>query len=159
MEQTEQVILEPLLIEASVKRRQLLPIWMKVFCWFFLFTGVVAPLAVLVGILFNVQASMALYGLETTAPLSVAGLLISALFLLKGVVAYGLWWEKDWAITWGLADAIAGIAVCGFIMIVLPFMEGISRGGVSLRLELVALIPYLIKLRNIKPLWERGHSH
>lgn len=156
MEQTEPLILEPLLQEASVKRRQLLPLWIKIFCWIFLFTGQIALLVVIAGLLFNVQSSLALYGMETTNPLSLAGLLIAALFLLKGAVAYGLWWEKDWAVDLGIIDAIAGIAFCGLMMTPFGSWLELAPAGLNLRLELVALIPYLIKFQKLKPLWKRG---
>ncbi|ANE51471.1 hypothetical protein [Flavisolibacter tropicus] len=155
MEQTEQLILEPLLQEATIKKRQLLPIWIKIFCWFFLLGGLVAPLLVVAGLLFNdVQASLALYGMETASPLSIVGLLIAALFFLKGIVAYGLWWEKSWAINLGIADAIIGIFFCVLLMTPLGLSLELLTTTPSFRLELVALIPYLIKLQKLKPIWK-----
>lgn len=154
MEQTEHLILEPLLQEASIKRRQLLPIWIKIFCWFFLLGGLVAPLLVIAGLFLDVQASLALYGMETSDPLSLAGLVIAALFFLKGIVAYGLWWEKDWALDFGIVDAIIGIAFCGLLMTPLGLSLGLTTATPAIRLELVALIPYLIKLQKLKSLWK-----
>lgn len=156
MEQSEHLILEPLLQEASVKRRQLLPIWIKIFCWFFLLGGLVAPLLVVAGFFLNVQASLALYGMETSNPLSLAGLVIAALFFLKGIVAYGLWWEKDWAIELGIVDSILGIAFCVLLMTPLGVSLELLTTTPAIRLELVALIPFLIKLQKLKPLWKKG---
>jgi len=148
-----------LLQEATLKRKQLLPIWIRLFCWFFLLTGLIAPLLVIVGLFTEINASLALYGMETHNPISTAGLLISTLFLLKGIVAYGLCWEKDWAVELGIIDAIVGIAFCALMMTPIATWLELAPQGLRLRLELVALIPYLMKLQKIKPLWRKGGSN
>lgn len=154
MEQQEQLLLESLLEENQVKRRSLLPMWMKVFIWIFIITGAIAPICLLAG-LFGARAQLALYGLETTDLLSTTGLVISLLFLYKGIVAYGLWTEKDWAINLGIADAVMGIAICVYVTAIAPFVNNQAGLVFNFRLELVALIPYLIKLQKIKSQWLR----
>ena len=152
MEQQEQLVLEPLLNENKVGRRNLLPVWMKVFIWIFMITGAIAPICFLAG-LSNASVQLSLYGLETTDPLSVAGLLISVLFLFKGMVAYSLLTEKNRAISLGVVDALVGIAICLYSMAIAPFVNNQPGFIFDFRLELVALIPYLMKLRKIKPHW------
>src|SRR5687767_15122092 len=115
MEQQEQLVLETLLKETFVNRRKLLPVWIKVFVWIFMITGALVPFSFafsLVGINFKI----ALYGLESNNPLNTIGLIGSGLFLLKGIAAFALWMEKDWAISLAIADAIIGIVVCVFVM-------------------------------------------
>lgn len=151
MEQQEQLLLEPLLDKSKTTRRSLLPMWMKIFIWIFMITGVMAPFcffAAMAGS--NLQVAM--YGLESHDPLSFAGMLILLLFLFKGIVAYGLWTGKDWAIYLGIADAIIGISICSYIMIA-PYINSQAGFAINVRLELLALIPYLIKLRKIKAQW------
>jgi uncharacterized membrane protein (DUF2068 family) len=96
---------------------------------------------------------LALYGLGSNEPFSITGILIILLFLFKGIVAFGLWTQKDWAVNFGLADAIIGIAICIFVMAIAPIINNPSEFTLGLRLELVVLIPYLIKLLKIKAHW------
>ena len=154
MEQQEQLLLEPLLNENKVRRRNLLPLWMKVFVWIFMVMGAIAPICLLAS-LSGGSVQLALYGLETTDPLSTVGIVICLLFLYKGIVAYSIWTEKGWAIYLGIVDAIVGIAICFYLMAIAPFVNNQSGFVFNFRLELVALIPYLIKLRKIKLQWQR----
>lgn len=137
--------------EKVTTRRQLLPWWIKVFVWIFMIFGVLVPLGLISGIL-GFPLQLALYGLETTEPLSMTGLVVTGLFLFKGIVAFALWMEKEWAVTAGQADAIIGIAVCIFVMLFYPFING-HVFKLNIRLELILLIPYLIKLNRIKSVW------
>ncbi len=92
-----------------------------------------------------------LYGYHTQAPLSATGTLLFILFLLKGVVAYSLWFEKRWAVFLGIVDAAVGILICVISMANISILP--NSGG--FRLEIVFLIPYLIKLSRIKKKWIR----
>ncbi len=151
MKEQEELILEPLLIQHTVNRRNLLPLWIKVFTWIFMITGGFAIFgipAALLGFFFKVS----IYGLQSTNTLSPVGLIATALLVFKGIVAYGLWTEKTWAITLGIADALLGIAVCALMMLVVPFI-GDGPASLEFRLELAFLIPYLLKLLQIKPRW------
>lgn len=137
------------------RRRDLLPLWIKVFTWIFMITGGLSVIIIPIG-LWGMQAKMALYGLSTTEPLSITGLILSAVFFIKGVTALALWSEKDWAIKAGIFDTILGIIICVYMMVVSPFLsEGFS---IKLRLELALLIPFLLKLRKIKDGWENGFN-
>ena len=51
----------------------------------------------------------------------------------------------------GIADAIIGITICILVMLY-PIIN--SEAKFSLRLELIALIPYLLKFLKIKTEWE-----
>jgi len=136
--------------EIMPRRRDLLPIWMRVFTWIFLIFGVLIPPVFLFGMLGG-HANLSLYGLSTSQPASLLGVTIMLLFVFKGVVAYGLWTEKEWAVKLALVDALIGIAICTFVMIGLPLL---GSGGLNIRLELVALIPYFLKMREIRTEWQ-----
>ncbi len=151
MTQTE--ILDSELSLAPERRRKLLPTWIKIFLWIFMVFGIMAPIGLILGVL-GIDFSLALYGLETTKALSLTGLSIILLFAIKGAVSFGLWTEKDWAIKWAIIDAIIGIIVCSIVMVVLPFLPESLGFGFDLRLELIALIPYLIIMKKIKSDWE-----
>ena len=136
----------------SERRRKLLPIWIKIFLWIFMAFGVLTPIGLIYGIL-GINFDLSLYGLETTKALSITGMFIMSLFVFKALISFGLWTEKDWVINLAIIDAILGIIVCTFVMLVLPFFLENNGLHFSIRLELIALIPYLIKMRQIKANW------
>jgi len=136
--------------ENGIPRKKLLPLWIKIFTWIFLIISVFAPIVFVLGLM-GYNAQLALYGLETNEPLSLIGIIITALFIIKGITVFGLLKEKDWAIKIGIADAIIGIIICTLVMLY-PIINPDAK--FSLRLELAALIPYLLKLLKIKTQWE-----
>jgi len=152
MEPNQPEILDSIFTEKQqIRRRALLPWWIKTFAWFFMIFGGLAFVCLVLG-LFGMRMQLAFYGLETWEPLSATGLAVIAIALLKGAAAYGLWTEKEWAITVGQIDAVLGIAMCIFVMIY-PYVDGVDGSRFNLRLELALLIPFLIKLRAIKGQW------
>ncbi|RPD41663.1 hypothetical protein [Chitinophaga barathri] len=137
--------------EVLIRRRSLLPWWIKVFTWIFLVFGGLLPLGFIAGIA-GINYEIALYGLESNHPLSLTGLSLFALFALKALVAYGLWMEKEWAVQAGIIDALIGIGICVYQMFISPFLG--PGFVISMRLELIALIPYLLKLRRLYDDWK-----
>ena len=138
-------------VQIKIKRRALLPWWIKVFCWLFMIFGFFAIISLLLGFFGN-SVQLSLYGFETNDPLTSIGLLIISLGIFKGFTAYNLWFEKDIAIKLGKIDAIIGIVICSFLMLALPFID--DAFDFDFRLELVLLIPYLIKLNKIQEKWD-----
>lgn len=133
------------------RRRNLLPTWIKVFLWIFLIGGAVAAVLLMAGFLIT-NTSLSLYGMKADHPYSITGLLICSLFLFKGIVAYGLWFEQKWAPQAAIADAIIGIAICLIMMAIIPFMY--PSISFTLRLELIPLYFYLKKMQSIRTTWE-----
>jgi len=131
------------------RRRDLLPKWIKVFLWIFLIMSLMVPISIVMGFL-DKLISLSLYGFNTFYPLSIAGIFILSLMAFKGITAYSLWTEKDIAVDLAIIDAILGIAICIIAMIVLPFLDATSI-KFEIRLELIALIPYFMHMRKIKP--------
>jgi CHASE2 domain-containing sensor protein len=128
----------------KVRRKDLLPWWIKVFSWIFLVFGALGIIGIVCGIL-GYQMVLSFHGLSTKDPFSMDGIVIIGLLLFKALVSYGLLWEKSWAVIAGIIDAILGILIC---MLMLYYS--------SYRLELVFLIPYLIRLLKIKSQWEQS---
>ena len=150
-EMSNDVLTDSFLKENTTPRNKILPLWIKIFSWIFLLLGFFTPIVLIVGIIsHNLQLSV--YGIETDVPLSPTGLFLAFLFIFKGFVSFGFLKHTDWAIKLGIIDAISGILICSAVMIYLL----ISMNHLSLRLELVALIPYLVKLKKIKTIWENG---
>ncbi|HMF71395.1 MAG TPA: hypothetical protein VK616_07955 [Flavitalea sp.] len=139
--------------EVYSRRRTLLPWWVKIFVWIFLILGILGlPGAILFGVL-GYHFQLSLFGLETTEPFSIVGLILIFLFGLKGWTSYCLWWEKDNAITFGKIDALLSIGVCIVMMFVNPFVVS-QPYSKSIRLELVLLIPYLIWVFRVSVRWK-----
>ncbi len=146
---TTDILSDSFLNEARISRKKLIPLWIKIFAWIFIVFGLLTPIALIAGIIMH-NFALSLYGLEANTPYSIIGALIIFLFMFKGIVAYGLLKREDWAIKFGIIDAVLGIIICIAIMIYPAF----SNNQFMFRLELVGLIPYLIKLLKIKDEWQ-----
>jgi hypothetical protein len=144
-------ILDQEIAEQRVNRRKLLPWWIKMFCWIFMAFGGIAILGYCTAVIFGLAYPVEFYGLQANTPISLMGLFLTSLFVLKGVAGFGLWFEKDWAIQLAFVDGIVGILVCVVVMIVLPAITGV---GNSFRIELIFLAFYLGKMTRIKPMWK-----
>jgi hypothetical protein len=147
MENTQKNLLDEFAGEKlqPIRRRKLLPMWIKIFTWIFIVFGVATVPVSIMGLTGN-NVNLALYGLEATDLNSTEGLLILFLFFYKGLVAFLLWFEQKVAVTLGIIDASIGILIC--------FWSMFAAHSVSFRLELVPLIPYLYKLIKIRKSWE-----
>jgi len=121
------------------------------FCWIFMAFGGIAILGYGTAVIFELAYPVEFYGLQANTPISLMGLFLTSLFVLKGVAGFGLWFEKDWAIQLAFVDGIVGILVCLVVMIVLPAMTGV---GNTFRIELIFLAFYLGKMTRIKPMWK-----
>jgi hypothetical protein len=153
MEDNQKEILDLNLSEqewSKKRRRDLLPWWIKLFTWIFLILGSIASVGLVFGVL-DMSFNISIYGFRTTSPLSALGLALTGVYLLKGIVAYGLWTEKDWAIMLGQIEAGLGIVACVFVIL----YKIINYSSISFRLELLLLIPFLYKLINIKEEWDK----
>jgi hypothetical protein len=146
MENTPQNLLDEFVGERlqQVRRRKLLPVWIRVFVWIFMILGGFAIPVLIVGLM-GMNVNLALYGLQTNEVTSGEGLLLCSLFLYKGIVAALLWFERGPAVVLGIVDAVLGILICIWVMFAAPKF--------AFRLELVALIPYLIVMITINKKW------
>ena len=131
------------------KRRQLLPWWIRTFSWIFMIFGILSFVCLILGFT-NIKPNLGFYGFETNEPFSLFGLIIISVGILKGITAFALWFEKDFAIKIGKIDAILGIVLCAISMFILPIQD---EYNFTIRLELVLLIPYYLKLTKIENEW------
>ena len=139
----------------AIIRRKLLPWWIKTFCWIFMLLGV-CGLASLIGNAFTDNVSLSLYGFSSNTAYSGVGIFIIATMTLKGFAAYLLWFEKPNAIIIAKIDAVVGIVICIASMFILPFTSG--DGHIPIRLEILLLIPYYIKINKIEYEWDNLES-
>ncbi len=132
------------------KKRDLLPIWIKIFIWIFLIMSAIIPIAIIFAFL-GYPSIITIYGFRSYTVFSPIGFIISCLILYKGIISYGLWFEKKWAVKHAIIDGIIGILAC-IVSMTIPL---VTNYGIlfSYRLELIALVPYLFKMYWIKNEW------
>lgn len=122
-----------------------LPWWIKGGTILFLITSLLLPLVLILAFL-EFKPGIALYGFQTSNPLGKIGLMILLLFVLKGIVAFGIFKEKIWAFKLGKMDAIIGIALCTLQFGIRDLIAKSTNIEFEFRLELLLLIPYLVYL-------------
>lgn len=137
--------------QGNTRRRSLLPLWIKIFLWFFLIVGFFAVIFLIIAPFLS-NISLSLYGINANHPYTLPGIIVALLFIFKGIVAYGLWFEQKWAPQTAIIDAFLGIAICIIMMFVIPFT--VPNISFTIRLELIPLYFYLLKMQKIKPIWE-----
>lgn len=98
--------------------------------------------------------------METDDANSPLGIFIRTLLLFKVFIAFSMWTEKKWVIDLAILDAILGIIICIYMIFVEPLAH-VNKGHFTfnLRLELVFLIPYLIKCLKINSTWKAMKDH
>ncbi|MFT3793998.1 hypothetical protein [Flavobacterium sp.] len=122
---------------------------MKIGCWIFMFMGVMGILCLLIGA-FGIPADMSLYGYSTNKPISFMGIFLAIVIGIKGFAAYSLWFEKSNAISIGKFDAILGFVLCVIALVYFPLVHH----TISIRLEILFLIPYYKVLNRMEYAWE-----
>jgi hypothetical protein len=130
------------------RRRSMLPWWVIGFIWLFLVFFALIPLGIIFGILGH-NFEISLLGLTTYNPFSLTGILLMLIFSFKGIIAFGLWTEKKWAVGAAKIDAIISIVVCCLAMAYSMF----ALHQFSLRLELIVIVPYFYKMNSIQYDW------
>ncbi|HEX4852005.1 MAG TPA: hypothetical protein VFV08_14420 [Puia sp.] len=151
--ETEPDIISKEFLDSAIrKRKDLLPWWIKIFSWLFLILGGAAMISILPAVL-GYTFELAIYGVETQRPLSPAGILVLLVLIYKAVVSWNLIQEKKYSIVLAIVDASAGIIICVLIGIYPLFNP--SSHNYSFRLELIFLVPYLVKMIQIKSAWEK----
>lgn len=140
---------------AEITRRELVPIWIKIFGWIFMLMGVAVPILPIVFPLLGRPATYEILGLSHVgSPFHPMALLISAIILSLSVSAYGLLFGKPWGLKACLATGYGGLIICLATMA----YSLVALSSLSLRLELIAQIPYLMKLHKLRPLWLRNET-
>jgi hypothetical protein len=131
------------------RRRKLLPWWMKFFIWLFIVTGILTIPIFIVGTV-GTSFDMQFYGLSANKPLTITGISLLLVFILKAFASYSLWFEKNWGITLALFDAYLGLAIC---LVIMTFPIVTDRTEFTFRPEVIVLIPYIVKLHSLKKYW------
>jgi hypothetical protein len=135
------------------KKLHIFPKWIVFFTYFFAVFGGFSLIALILGFL-NLRFPLSVYGLATSEPLSLTGLVILLIWFFKGIVAFSLLLGQKWAIRIAVIDAVVGILTCILTMFVIPFVGNMPSRNIEIRLELLALIPYLIIMHKKNEEWK-----
>lgn len=130
-------------------RRNLLPIWIKVFCWIFIFLGFFSIVSFASG-LFGYSAGIEFYGMPSDTSLSVMGISVTIVLVFKAYAAYSLWFEKDNAIILSKIDAVAGIIICVAMMFIAPI---VMNGSIPIRFEIIPLYLFYRRIDRLEYAW------
>jgi hypothetical protein len=149
MESSQKDLLDSENLQVIIRRRKLLPWWIKIFIWIFLLLGAIVPVAITFGIL-GKDIQISLYGLSTNEPFTITGIFIILIFAFKAFIAFSLWFEKRWAVRFGIIDAYTGICIC-----LLVFIYNLLKPSsiASFPIEIIFLALYLVWLHKIHQIW------
>jgi hypothetical protein len=141
--------------EAEKTRKKLVPFWIKVFGWIFIVMGIAVPILPIVVQILGQPATYEIFGLRHVgSPFHPMALVISVIILSLSVSAYGLLFGKKWGLNACLATGYGGLIICIGTMI----YSLAALHVLTIRLELLAQIPYLLKLHKLRPLWNGNES-
>lgn len=137
------------------KRRDLLPRIVRFFCWFFMAGAVLSVMILFASLLQgqDLNSNSSIFRITFRQGSYIA----FGFAILKGVVGWALWTEKKWVVRLALIDAILSILLWIYSVLVSPIL---STGpiAINIRLEIIALIPYLVKLVKMLTGWEKAES-
>lgn len=136
------------------RRRNLLPLWIKIFTWLFMLMGIAIPMALIFGAL-GEKFDLSIYGLATNEPISLLGFLTLSLITFKSITAFSLWFEKDFATDLAKIDTYIGIVICLFMMLVYPIFDNHDGFSLEFRIEVIFLYFFLKKVNLIEYNWAK----
>ncbi|WP_313807798.1 hypothetical protein [Flavobacterium sp.] len=136
------------------RRRALLPLWIKIFTWFFMIFGISVPFAIGFGA-FGEAFDLSLYGIDTNQPLSLLGVFVLSLISFKAITAISLWFEKDYATDLAKIDSYIGFVLCLLMMVVYPFFDEHEGFSFHLRIEIFFIYFFFKKIDQIEYNWAK----
>ena len=129
-------------------RWNLLPSWIQFFTFIFLLFSI---FGIITGFNSLFQGNLIdddIYGLSGTNIKNI-GELILIINMIKLLVVYGYFFQKDWAIKIGITDAIIGLFLCIIVLIISVF-----QNNLNFPFQGVILLIYLENIRSIRQKWE-----
>jgi hypothetical protein len=128
-------------------RKQLLPEWIRFFCWISLVL-LLSPISLIVG-LFLGKMQYYLFGIEYYgSPVHPLPIFIVLIMTLHGIAAYGLLWGKRWGVSLGITCSIIGA-----ILSVVGMISAFKAGQTHFELSIILQVLFLIALYNIREKW------
>lgn len=132
-----------------MKRKELLPVWIRFFAWIFLLFAM-TPLFFVVGLFIPGDYNLTVFGLNYSGRTTMhpAAFYISGILTLAATLAYAILWGKKWAITLGIVYSLISLATIAYVV-----WEALSQSSVYIPLEPILLIPFLVILIKKKKQW------
>jgi|GEM_PF-344110 len=160
MSETEISIFDDLGDRYAIRRRQLLPTWIKFFCWFFAIAGNLGALVMITIALGGYSKSPVFLAFSGNSYWTLLVLFNVGHMLLKGATGIMLLGEKDLAVRFAIADGILslGSAIVGFVNAYMHKTHEMvfATTILSLIIQLLFIIPYLAKMVRIRDEWEEN---
>ncbi len=132
-EQAQPSIFEDIHDPFAVRRKYLVPAWIRVFAWIF---AIWCPIQLLFTLCFAALSSTGALSqyvqLSGANFITVMGVVTLGATVLKGTAAIGLLTEKNWAVKLCIADGILSIALCVYSLVMYPWVATILVGTTNL---------------------------
>jgi hypothetical protein len=146
----ELVVRQPVATTPS-ERKLLVPLWIKVFGWFFITGGPAVIIGAIAFPLLGIQPAYEMHGVSFVgSPFHPTALLMSSIIILEAIAAYGLLFGR----TWGLKACF----VMGYLGLTLDVASTLYSifvvGDFSIQLGIPVYILYLMRLHKISPRWK-----
>lgn len=134
------------------RRRDLLPIWIKYFCWIFFLRSIGIVVQYLLYLFIDYPISESIFGIKGSEAFDWLSILVFCTIILNAVAAYMLWFEKDHAMIFAKTMASIGFFICVFRIFNLENFD--SRLAPSIRIEIILLLIYMWRLHKISDQWK-----
>lgn len=136
-----------------MKRKEVLPTWIRGFAWLFLLFCI-TPLAYIPKFIYGHAFEIEAFGIEVTQTdyNPTVALYLSSLLFLSSIVAYGILWGKKWAVDLGIIYGSIALATSIYanIQSIIGFY---SYSGFHISLEPLFLVPFMITLYQKRKEW------
>lgn len=130
-----------------MRRRELLPWWIKLFIAFLAF-AIVSNIVAIGFYLKGMKPNLVVFGFNADNHYPYCLLFVSFIFFMNFISAVLLWFEKDNAIKFALINSILGIVLC-----IVSFVMDLLNGHFIFRFEIIALILFVYYMKKIENEW------
>ena len=132
-----------------MRRRNLLPWWIKLFIIFHCF-AIIVNISAIAFYLKGLKPNLVAYGFNADNNYPYNLLVISCVLFTNFFVGMWLWFEKDSAIRFAIINSILGIGIC-----IVSLIIDLLNGHFAYRLEIIFLLLFIYKLKNVQDEWSQ----
>ena len=145
---------------APLRRKDLLPKWIRFFCWFVIIMGALTVISCFL-LLFIMPPHAKVEDTERFQRLLLYLFVLTLIVMgFKIFTAISLLREKQWAVKLAMAEACIYFIICSFpIISELILSDSASTDYIStvaVSVQMILIVPYFIKLYQIKDVWRRS---
>lgn len=132
----------------KILRKNLIPAWIKFFCWLFLLFGILGFLGLL-SFYFNPIYTVDLFGINAANNNLYLSLISTLVIIFNGVVAYMLIAKEDKAVEIAKINALINIVIC----IITTILNLYFYNKFTLRIEIFLIWFFYSNMREIQFKW------